>query len=199
MSHSSLRSLLALAAATFSSSVFAIPFSFSYQFMPDFAGDAGPLISGTFYANRTGDFVDPLSITELHVKIDGVTVPPSSVQFFLFGRDVPTGGWTASPVLAITGPNTTLFDNNFGFADSDVAGGDGSADFIFYLVPADPNVGAFLYSGALGVGATDSDPDLGTWNLTEGSGPTPLPEGGSTGAALFAMLATLAVIRQRWR
>jgi hypothetical protein len=186
MSVSRLHSCLAAAVAAFASSALATPFSLQYDFVPDSPGAYAPVITGTFEGTRNGDFVE--GISQIHMAIDGVPLPPvASLQFFIAGYNDPAGDWSLPPVVSFT-----LLSNNFAIADSDIGAGDLSADFAFRLIPGGTIQAAAMYSGGLSLGDSDAAPDLGAWKLTELS----VPDEGSTAVILLFALAALRLLRR---
>jgi hypothetical protein len=168
--------LLAAVAGLGIGSAHGTTFDYSYVF-----GD-GLTISGSLDGTQNGLFVEDVSNVTLF--FNGVQTPGSVYQAsFLDGL------YLSDPVISFD-----AMQNNFFFADTDLAGGDFGYNSIFYLLngSADSDA-AFALSYPLDYfGSQDAPAVAGNWSLTASA----VPDRGSNLAMLALAILGLLVVQR---
>lgn len=150
-------------------------FSFSYLF-----GD-GLSVTGEFGGVAHGNFVE--HVTGVAVSFNGTALPGSVFTAQFDGTSYLTG-----PVIS-----SDARQNNFVFANSDLAGGDFGFDSIFYLLNASVFSDTAVAFSALGYASQDDPTVSASWTLVQ------TPEQSSTLALLGLALAGLAWMQRSSR
>jgi hypothetical protein len=152
-------------------------FDFSYVF-----GD-GLTVTGTLDGNQNGLFIE--NVTNVSVFFNGDALPGT-----VFTAQFDGAAYLAGPVVSFD-----ALQNNFFFANSDLAGGDLGFDSIFYLVNASVFADTAVASSALGYASQD-DPTVATsWSLSRAA----VPEPGATLGLLALSLIALGCLRSRFQ
>jgi hypothetical protein len=152
-------------------------FNFSYVF-----GD-GLAVTGSLNGTANGNFVE--NVTNVSVFFDGNALPGT-----VFTSRFDGASYLDGPIVSFD-----ALQNNFIFANSDLANGDFSFDSIFYMLNASVFSDTAVAYSALGHASQD-DPTVSTsWSLSRAA----VPDQGTT-LALFALgLVVLGWLHSRSR
>ena len=167
-------------AALISSSAFADSFNFSYTFASD-----STLLTGSFEGVQNGQYVE--NISNVTLAWEG---SPIAATVFASTFDGGSGTWVAGPVVSFDSLN-----NNFAFADADLANGDTAYSSLFYMLHGSIWLGTYFESPA--TLAIDSPDARGTWTLTNLSVGSTVPDSGLTAGMLLLALAGLGLLRRK--
>ena len=168
--------LLALALGLGAGSASANSFTYAYTF-----GD-GQVVSGSLDGTQNGDLVE--GVSNVSVFFNGIALLD---PVFTAKYDQASASFVAGTVVSFD-----ALQNNFFFANSDLAAGDFGYGAIFYMTNAADFGGATaLGFSTLGFASQDF-PTVGTsWSLKA------VPEGGATLALLGLALVGLAWVRRQ--
>lgn len=161
-------------------------FNFSYSFNANNTGDGNPLVvTGSLIGTQSGSFIN--NVSNVQVFLNGVAFAgPLLVEAW----NTTTGNWdnTIAPVIS-----TVATQNNFVFADADVANNPYDASNYFYMTGGQTLAINFNGSDANGNAPFGYEPTVPTsWTLV--AAPVPEPE---TYAMLLAGLGLLGGVARR--
>jgi hypothetical protein len=164
---------LVLALGLSAGSACADTFSFSYLF-----GD-GLSVTGDFNGFANGNFVE--NVTDVSVYFNGNAMPGS-----VFTAKYDGGSYLNGPVVSFN-----ALQNNFIFANSDLANGDFGYDSVFYILNASVYSDTAVAFSALGYASQDDPTARASWNLVQ------TPEQSSTLALLGLSVTGLLLLRRK--
>lgn len=150
-------------------------FNFSYVF-----GD-GLAVTGSLNGTENGDFVE--NVTNVSVFFDGNALPGT-----VFTSRFDGASYLGGPVVSFD-----ALQNNFIFANSDLANGDFGFDSIFYILNASVFSDTALAFSALGYASQDDPTVAASWTLSRAA----VPDQGKTLALFVGGLVLLACLQGR--
>jgi hypothetical protein len=155
------------------------PFNFTYTFDTD-----NSVVTGSFDGTADGLFID--NVTNISLSFGGTAITGP-----IYLSAVESDG-TSAPGGVVSFDVT---QNNFAFATSDLASGDGSWDSIFGISNAIPGEDyAFAQSYSLGYGSQDLPPSS-SWSVTPAAVAS-VPDSGATVVLLSLALVGLMGFRR---
>jgi len=163
----------ALAATLASGAASAENFDFSYTF------SSGDVISGSFQGTWNSTHTAALNITDVTASLDYVPFLADANTGYLdvTAWNTTTGTWddTIAPVIS-----TNAANNNFVFADTDVAVNTAASNYFFFINDATQGQQAFaVNTNVLDINGNAQSafdaPAAGSWSLTAVPLPTTLP------------------------
>ena len=150
-------------------------FAFSYLF-----GD-GLNVTGTFSGVANGNFAE--NVFNVAVFFNGNAMPGT-----VFASQFDGANYLNGPVISYD-----ALQNNFVFANSDLAGGDFVFDSIFYMLNASVSSDTAVAFSSLGYASQDDPTSSANWSLVQ------TPDQSSTLALLGLALAGLTWMKRRFR
>ena len=165
--------LLVLVLSLAATSAQATFFSYEYTF-----GD-GLVVSGSLDGTQKGNFVE--NVSNVSVFFNGTAMLGT-----IFTANYDGTGYLNSPVVSFD-----ALQNNFLFANSDLAAGDFGYDSVFYMFNASVFADTAVAFSTMGFASQDWPTADGKWSLT-------VPEGGSTVLLLCGAGVGLAFVRRRF-
>lgn len=148
-------------------------FSFSYVF-----GD-GLTVTGDFAGVANGNFAE--NIYDVSVYFNGTQMPGS-----VFTSQFDGASYLNGPVISFN-----ALQNNFVFANSDLAGGDFGFDSIFYMLNASVSSDTAVAFSALGYASQDDPTMRASWSLVQ------TPDQSSTLVLLGLAMGGLVWLRRK--
>lgn len=148
-------------------------FSFSYLF-----GD-GLTVNGVFGGVANGSFVE--NVTGVAVSFNGEAMPGS-----VFTAQFDGASYLNGPVISFN-----ALQNNFVFANSDLANGDFGFDSIFYMLNASVYNDTAVAFSTLGYASQDDPTIRANWSLVQ------TPEQSPTLVLLSLTIGGLALLRRK--
>lgn len=152
-------------------------FNFSYVF-----GD-GLAITGSLDGTENGNFVE--NVTNVSVFFDGSALPGT-----VFASRFDGASYLSGPIISFD-----ALQNNFVFANADLANGDFGFDSIFYMLNASVFSDTALAYSALGYASQDDPTVAASWSLSR----VAVPDQGKTLALLALGLLVLGCLQGRAR
>jgi hypothetical protein len=169
------RTLILVLALSFSAGFArAESFTFSYLFGDDL------LVTGSFNGDLNGNFAE--NINGLSVFFNGAAMPGS-----VFASRFDGASYLNGPVISFD-----ALQNNFVFANSDLAGGDFGFDSVFYMLNASVASDTAVAFSALGYASQDEPTAKSRWKLA-------VPDHSATFILLGLALAGLAGMKRSVR
>jgi hypothetical protein len=176
-----LTGLLALALAGVTAQ--ANTFNFSYVF-----GDGVTTVTGSLNGDQNGIFVE--NITNVSVSFNGEAMPGT---VFTSQFDADSFSYLPGAIVSFD-----ALQNNFFFANSDLAGGDVGYDSIFYLLNASVFMDTAVASSTLGYASQDAPIVTSSWSLSAAPGSS-VPDQGTTLGLFGFSLGALVWVHRRSR